>query len=167
MECVSIKVMLLFFTRIRYLATLRRAKSSVPIIYYDNHVASHHLLISLSDSKLNPEPTPRCQKCSKTIRRNQIQHKCMTCFETSHTKHISKVRHQGLQHFWICHNFAVRELTFFNVKLEELNTTLIEDIVDKYINALVRSSHLEIFCEKGVLRNFANFTGKPCARDFY
>ena len=51
-ECVSVKVMLLFFTKTRYLATLRRAKWSVPITYYDNHVASYHLLISLSDSNV-------------------------------------------------------------------------------------------------------------------
>ena len=29
-----------------------------------------------------------------------------------------------------------------------------------YIKRFVRSSHLEVFCKKAVLRNFAKFTGK-------
>ena len=34
--------------------------------------------------------------------------------------------------------------------------------------SLVRSSHPEVFCKKGVLRNFAKFTGKHlCQRPFF
>ena len=32
---------------------------------------------------------------------------------------------------------------------------------------LFRSSHLEIFCRKGVLRNFAKFTGKPLCQSLF
>lgn len=123
-----------FSTRIHYFAILRRAKWSAPIKHYDNHVSWYPLQISSDDIELNSEPTPRCKKCDKTIRYNQIEHRCTTCFNRSHIKCINKVQDQGLQHFWVCHNCVIREPSFFNVKFQELNTTSIEDIVDNYIS---------------------------------
>ena len=36
-----------------------------------------------------------------------------------------------------------------------------------YLHPNVRSSHPELFCEKGVLKNFAKYTGKPLLEFFF
>ena len=100
-----------------------RTKFIIP--YYDNQVALYHLLISSGDTELNPEPATSCQECDKTVRLNQIRHRW---------KCISNVRHRGLQHLWVRHNCVIKELLLFNVKLQELNTTSIKDIIDNYIS---------------------------------
>ena len=50
-------------------------------------------------------------------------------------------------------------------KHESLITTSYSDMIRKF--QIFRSSHPEVFCEKGVLRNFAKFTGKQLCQSLF
>ena len=56
---------------------------------------------------------------------------------------------------------------FKHLKISVFFSVFYYSMIRGVISAICRSSHSEVFCEKGVLRNFAKFTGKHLCHSLF
>jgi exonuclease III len=114
------------------------SKRSVP--YYNNSMASHHLILS-GDIALNPGPdkvedknatavkrnkAPKCPSCEKAVQINHKRFLCEVCYDLFHAKctGISEYQIKTIRadkhHVWVCSKCTISQLPFYKVSTEEM-----------------------------------------------
>ena len=79
---------------------------------------------------------------------------------------IGTIIHLNIYHFFICcQNFSNQPNVLF-VDLNAINSDILK-MSEKEIVRVSRSSHQRCSITKGVLRNFAKFTGKHLCQSFF